>query len=354
MPKQLARVETHGHYIPPAVFGTAGAYGPEEIFDNEAKTWSFRAGKFKTEPTKMSGPKNKAWKLPPSDPRLRVAEMDKLDIDVMGISASPVIYCYGASVKDGIRYAKVYNDEMAKYCSQAPERLFFIPTLPMQDVEAALAEVKRAHGMGGRGVNIGTDSLAQMDLDDKRLSPLYEYCAANDVPIWLHPAPPGTDDPNYDAASSAPDKFLFTWLIGYPQREMVAFATIVFSGILDRYPNLKVCLPHGGGYVPYQFARLEYAWQGKLTKAIVNKKPVREYLKNFYFDNIVHDPRGRRFLLEIMGPDNILVGSNFGGWDWVNGFDFAQDMTTDPAVLHKLCAGNAIEVFKLSGMGREV
>jgi len=68
----------------------------------------------------------------------------------------------------------------------------------------------------------------------------------------------------------------------------------------------------------------------------------------------VHDPRSRRFLLEIMGPDNILVGSNFGGWDWVNGFDFAKDMTSDPAVLHKLCAGNAIEVFKLSGMGREV
>lgn len=354
MPKRLDRVETHSHIIPKAVLGAAGAYGPEEIYDREANTWSYRAGKFQTEPTAMGGTKEKEWKRPPEDPQARLALMDELDIDVMGVSATPLFYCYGAPVEDAIRYCGIYNDEAAKYCSANSDRLYFIPILPMQDVKAALAEAQRAHAMGGRGINIGTDFIAGMNLDDERLLPLFEYCEANDVPIWLHPAPPGTDDPSYDANIVPKDKYLFTWLIDYPQREVVAFATLVFSGIFDRFPNLKVCAPHGGGYVPYQFARLDYAFERKLTPAIVNKRPVRDYLKNFYFDNVVHDPRARRYLLEIMGPDNVIVGSNFGGWDWVNGFDFAQDMTNDPKVLHKLCAGNAVKLFKLEDMGREM
>lgn len=354
MAKQLNRIETHSHYMPPVIYGAAGDYGPELNFDQATGQRSFRAGLYRTQPTAVNRTPGQPDKPYPTEPSARLADMDRLGIDVMGVAASPLIYCYGAKPEDGIRYCKVYNDAMAEYCAMAADRLFFIPTLPMQDIPASIAELERAHTIGGKAVNIGTDTLADMDLDDERLFPFYEYCEARDIAIWLHPAPPGTDDPNYNPKLNLADKYLFAWLIGYPHREMIAFATLVFSGVFDRFPNLKFCLPHGGGFVPYQFARLDYAWKKKLTGAIVSKNPVSEYLRNFYFDNVVHDARARKLLLEVMGPDNVFVGSNYGGWDWINGFDYAADMTSDPEVLYKLCAGNAIKLFKLDGMGVEL
>lgn len=366
MTKRLEKIETHAHYIPAAVYGAAGEYGPEKIIDDELGLRMWRAGKWQSEKSifrrgsfsnKISNTKSDEMEVPifeNPDASARLQMMDDLDIDVMAISASPMIYCYGAPKGDGIRYAQTYNDEMAKYCSADPNRLFFIPTLPMQDIPAAIAEARRAHSLGGRGVNIGTDMIAGMDLDDERLHPFYEYCAAENVTIWLHPAPIGTDDPGHDPDKNAEDKYSFGWLLGYTARETVAFGALVYSGILDRFPSLKICLPHGGGFVPYQIGRLEYAAQKKLSSNMVNEKPVRDYLKNFYFDNVVHDVQARRFLIEIMGSDNVFVGSNFGGWDYVNGFQFAADMVDDPLDLRKLCATNAIKLFDLAGMGREI
>ena len=358
MPMQLKRIETHSHLMPNIVYGTAGSYGPEMIIDETTGDRIFRAGKYRTPSgtfrvTPMP-PGQKRVLLPIPDPAERLAEMDRLDIDVMGVAASPLIYCYGAPAPDGINYARVYNDAMAEYCAASPGRLFFIPTLPMQDIPAAIRESERASKNGGRAVNVATDNIAGRDLDDEGLFAFYEYCDAEEIAIWLHPAPIGTDDSGYDEARNELDKYAFGWLLGYPYREVVAFGNLILSGVLDRFPRLRICLPHGGGFVPYQVGRLDYAWQKKLSTAICNRRPVYDYLKNFYFDNVIHDRRARRFLIEIMGVDNVFVGSNYGGWDWVNGFDYAADMVDTAEDLHKLCAGNAAALFKLDGMGREV
>jgi aminocarboxymuconate-semialdehyde decarboxylase len=355
MIKRLERIETHAHYMPAPIYGAAGDYGPERIVNEALGQRTFRAGRWKSEAStfrRTPGQVGKPAGTENTDASERLGQMDKLNVDVMGISASPMIYCYGAPSDDGIRYARVYNDAMAEYCSASPDRLFFIPTLPMQDVRAAITESERTRSLGGRGVNIGTDCIAQMDLDDERLMPFYEYCEAERLTIWLHPAPIGTDDPNYDPAKNAEDRYSFGWLLGYPYRETVAFGNLVFSGTLDRFPNLKICIPHGGGFVPFQLGRLEYASQKKLTASIRNRRPASEYLTNFYFDNVVHDARARKLLMQVMGPDHIFVGSNYGGWDWVDGFAYATDMADSPEALYKLCAGNAIDLFQLSGMGR--
>lgn len=356
MTRRLQRIETHGHYLPEVIYGAAGDYGPELRIDVEKGRRTWRAGKWESEPTTFRFTPGQVQKptYASDDPRDRLAEMDKLEIDVMGVSATPMLYCYGAKPQDGINYARVYNDAMAQYCNKAPNRLYWYPTLPMQDIKAAIKEAERAKAMGGRGVNIGTDAVAMMDLDDEKLVPFYEYCEAEDVTIWLHPAPVGTDDPNYDPARNVADHYSLGWLLGYPSREMTAIANLIFSGMLDRFPKLRVCMPHGGGFFPYQIGRLDYAWQKKLTSHIKNKEPVAHYIKNLYFDNIVHERLGRQLLLDVMGVDHVFVGSNYGGWDWVDGFAFAEDMTQDPAERYRLCAGNAIKLFKLEGMGRDI
>ena len=197
-------------------------------------------------------------------------------------------------------------------------------------------------------MNIGTDNLAGRNLDDEYLDPLYEYCQSENVTVWLHPAPIGTDEPQYDPAENEQDKYSFGWLLGYNHRETLAVGALVFGGVLDRFPKLKICVPHGGGFIPYQLGRLEYASRKRLTKNMKNRHQFEHYLGNFYFDNIVHDKRARQLLMRTMGADNVFVGSNFGGWDYVNGFDFVDDMVETEEDRFKLSAGNAIALFELS------
>jgi aminocarboxymuconate-semialdehyde decarboxylase len=111
-----------------------------------------------------------------------------------------------------------------------------------------------------------------------------------------------------------------------------------------------VFITHGGGFVPYQLGRFQYAT--KQMKGAKCQKPFESYLRNFYFENSVHDVRARRYLVNIWGADNIVVGSNFDGWDQNDGLAYARDMVDDDNDLRKICAGNAVKLFKLEGFGR--
>ncbi|HTW90012.1 MAG TPA: amidohydrolase family protein [Candidatus Binataceae bacterium] len=348
MHRILRKVDIHSHVMPMEIYGSGGAYGPEIIRDPATGYSMYRAGRW------QSAPGTFQLKDQPTlfDPSVRLAEMDALEIDVMGVTISPMFYLYGAPLQDAINYTSLHNDLMAAFCAAAPDRLFFIPTLPLQNIDAALRELERAAGLGGRGINMGTDNIAGRDLDHQDLYPIYELAQRLEMPIFLHPAPIGTDDPAYEPAKNVKDKFGFSWLLGYNYREMVAFATLVLSGVLDRFPNLKFCIPHGGGFVPFQLGRVVWAATTPRLGISKCKRPVAEYLANFYFDTVVHDVRARRFLLEICGPDHIVVGSNYAGWDWVDGFEYAREMVDNEVDLAKIWAGNAVALFKLTGMGR--
>jgi aminocarboxymuconate-semialdehyde decarboxylase len=137
-----------------------------------------------------------------------------------------------------------------------------------------------------------------------------------------------------------------SWLAGYLHGETVAFATLLYGGVLDEFPNLKICLPHGGGAVPYQFGRFE--WAAGVTPGVKSKKSLREYLSNFYFDVVIHDVQARQYLVEFMGADNLVVGSNFPGWDAVNGFEFVEELNLTDGDSEKIVSGNATRLFKLT------
>jgi aminocarboxymuconate-semialdehyde decarboxylase len=344
----LERVETHAHIMPREIYGMGGAYGPE-IIRSPTGGRMYRAGNWQSAAGAFEGEQSPGL----YDPQARLAELDKQDIDVMGISITPMFYLYGAPAADGTNYARRYNDLLAQYCSFAPTRFFFMPTLPLQDINASLKELDRTtRELGGRAVNMGTDNIAGRNLDDEALFPIYEMAQERDLPLFLHPAPVGTDDPDFKPSANVKDKYSFSFLLGYNYREMVAFATLVLSGVLDRYPRLKVCIPHGGGFVPYQIGRIAWAAASSRMKIAKCQKPVADYLPNFFFDTVVHEPEARRFMRKICSADNILVGSNFGGWDWVDGFEFARTMVDDEPDLKKIWAGNATRLFKLDGMGR--
>jgi len=338
--RAVRKVEAHAHVLTPAMFGAAGAYGPEKL-EHADGTHSFRSGKYQTAPFRSSGEGSGS-----RDPHFRRAQMDKLGIDVMGVTISPLFYCYGAGNAEGVRYAKACNDIMEEYCEAEPGRFFFIPTLPMQDIRASMQEFERVRTLKwARGVNLSTDNIAGRELYDEELFPIFEICEAADVPLFLHPAAIGTDDPNWDPARNKKDIFNFGWIAGYIYRESLAYGNLVLGGVLDRFPHLKICLTHGGGFVPYQIGRFgEAAVRMPASKA---KKPIREYDKNFYFENSVHDEKARNFLLDMWGIDNVYTGSNFDGWDANDGFTFAQTMARNEEELHKLWAGTSMRLFNL-------
>lgn len=339
--RQISKVEVHSHVLTPAMLGAAGSYGPEMI-DKGANKKSLRCGSYESAPflvkdNTVEGARN---------PAVRAAEMDELGIDVMGVTISPIFYCYGADRADGRRYASICNDEMNRYCEGAAGRFFFLPTLPLQDIGSSLQELQRLQsGSWARGLNMSTDNIAGRDLHDEALWPIYEYCEDRDIALFLHPAAVGTDDPRWSEEDNRKDIFNFGWIAGYIYRESLAFGNLVLGGVLDRFPKLKVCLPHGGGFVPYQLGRFEEA--AARMPASRAKKPVSEYIRNFHLENSVHDERARNFLVDIWGLDNIYCGSNYEGWDQNDAFGFAETMVDNPDDLRKLWADNARQLFHI-------
>lgn len=330
------RIECHTHVVPPETLGKAGKYGPEIVFEGEERI--LKVGKYRSRPSSMR--KGTESGLTPLE---RVALMDRLGIDMMGITISPLFYMYWAG-QEGITFAKAQNDALAGFCAEAPDRYFFMPTLPLQDMGATTDEFDRSVGeLGGRAINLATGDIAGRYLDDDYFRPLYERAVAYDVPLFLHPYPLGIS-----AQEDAPreDRYNLSWIVGYISQESEAVAQLIFGGVLDDFPGLKVCLPHGGGMIPYQFGRLAYA-ADKMPDVLARKRPLDQYLKNFYFDLVVHDLRARKFLVDIMGADNLIVGSNYGGWDKVNAFDFLDELALDEGEHARISGDNAAMLFKL-------
>ena len=346
---RCAKVDIHSHVVPPEAWGQAGAYGPEMVDDGTGGV-TIRVGNWRITGGAISEPPAPTM----YDPAVRIAEMDAAGVDVMGVSPSPLWYLYHAEPEIGIPWAQLINDLLAKFCAHDPRRLFFMALLPMGDIPASLEELDRATGeLGARGVNIGTDDIAGRNLDDEAFDPIWERLSQAGIPVFLHPAPLGLSDPDYDPEEARRrDRLGLSWTAGYVYRETLAVCTLIFGGVLDRFPKLRVCVPHGGGFIPFQIGR--FAWYGERSPAARNERPFEDYLTSFYFDTIIHDARARRYLYEIVGADNLIVGSNWAGWDWVDGFAFAEDMTDDPDELARIMGGNAREIFDLQGFGREV
>jgi aminocarboxymuconate-semialdehyde decarboxylase len=185
-------------------------------------------------------------------------------------------------------------------------------TLPIQDVGEAVEELERAIlQLGYKGAYIGTD-LAGRNLDDRALWPLYQKCVDLDVPIFVHPHPIGIDG---TAVLDRYRKYDLSWILGYIFEETLGIACLIFGGVIDAFPELKIFVSHGGGATPYQLGRLEFASVHRPEAAANVKRSVREYLRQIYVDCDLHNLQSLRFLLDVMGTDRVMVGSNYPGWD---------------------------------------
>jgi len=337
------KIEVHGHVVFQESFGKAGKYGPERI-ELPDGGMGMRIGPYLLanagSAARATSPEDAAERMRRmSDPHGRVEWLDERGIDKMVNTISPLWYLYWAEPEIAIPFAELQNDLLAKYCDAVPDRLFWAATLPMQDIDASVRELKRVAGMGAKAVNIGTDNFGGKNFDDELFWPLYEELVNRDMPIFLHPYPIPMED-------GREDKYNLSWVTGYIYQETNAFAHFTLGGVLDDFPSLRIYNTHGGGFVPYHFGRIEAARTTE-QPGVRAKKPIAEYLDNFYFDIHVHDLKSRQFLVDFMGADRLVVGSNVGGWDSADGFALLDELKLPEEDHDKIAWKNAARFFNI-------
>jgi aminocarboxymuconate-semialdehyde decarboxylase len=232
---------------------------------------------------------------------VRLKAMDAQGVRVHALSLNPPMV-YWADNDLGVRLARLVNDAMAEATRAHPERFVALATLPMQDPEATVNEVDRAvKELGCRGIYLGTNVRGK-ELNDSSFLPVFERINALGVPIFLHPF-------NVIGSQRLTSYYLHN-LLGNPFDTAVAAANLIFSGLLDRFPKLNICLPHAGGAFPYLIGRLNHGWKVR-EECRALKKPPLSYLRRFTYDTISHAPESLRYLIDLVGADRVMLGSDY-------------------------------------------
>ena len=231
----------------------------------------------------------------------RVAAMDEMGVGVHCLSLTqPMLYWASPDLSE--RLAVAYNDACAEVHEAYPERFLGLAILPMQEPELALKELERAKSLPGiRGVYMATRVLDK-ELSDPSLFPVYEAIEDSGLTIFLHPIK--VVDP------SRLKQFYLTNFIGNPTETAIAASHLILGEVLDRLPKLTFCLPHAGGTFPWLIGRITHGW-GVRDECKHLKNPPVEYLRRFYYDTITHAAPALEYLIDLVGPDRVVLGSDF-------------------------------------------
>jgi aminocarboxymuconate-semialdehyde decarboxylase len=237
-----------------------------------------------------------------ADPQQKLTDMDAHSLDVAVLSIAPTLFLYDEPATDALAFAQRANDAVAEMAATSP-RLAALATLPLQDPVAAAAELRRSvEELGMRGAQIGTSGADRLPLDDPAFAPVLAEAERLDVPLMLHPyyvgLKPGLTD------------YYFTNSIGNPLDTCIAAARLIHAGTLDQYPELRVVLVHGGGFLPYQLGRLDHAHAVRTEPKVTISEPPSSYLRRFWIDTITHGDDALGFLETLIGVDRIVIGTD--------------------------------------------
>jgi aminocarboxymuconate-semialdehyde decarboxylase len=242
------------------------------------------------------------WDL---DPAKRTETMDNMRVDMQLLSASLVHQCtYWADPQDSLKYDRMSNDRIADLCHKFPSRFVGIATVPLQAPQLAAQELERAvKELGLRGANISSH-VNGTELGMAGLDPFWAKAVELDVPVYIHPH--GNGDPRYQ-------RYLFWNSIGQNLEETMAMLSLVHDGVMDAYPNLKIVFAHGGGFIPYAPGRVDRNSEAERRDRLASKIQARvsDYLDRFYFDTCLYDPVMLYTLSQRVGPDRLIMGSDY-------------------------------------------
>jgi aminocarboxymuconate-semialdehyde decarboxylase len=291
------RVDVHTHIVPARWDDFASRHG--------GGNWPRLVTKDACHATIMTGDKffrdvtDQCW-----DPARRLEDMDRLGIDHQALSPPPIMFCYWAEPKAAQAFARLQNDNVADIAARHPRRFSGMATVPLQDPALAVAELRYARErLGLKAVEIGTVPGGR-DFDDPALFDFFEACRDLDVSVFVHPASPLIGQERLT-------KYYFPLIVGNPLETALAISKLIFGGVLERLPTLRICFAHGGGAFPFTLGRLDYGWSVREEGPATIPKPPREYARLLYFDSLSHGPRNLKFIVDEFGAERVMLGSDY-------------------------------------------
>ena len=331
-------IDIHAHLV------TKGMLNRHEFWGPFMKTSGFTVGHFSLGTKQPSKAQNDAEAetnlLARMTHESRRRLMAERGVDKLVVSAPSHAFMYWAG-EFGTEYARICNDEMSAYCRQDPQHFDFWCHANLADPEAAASEIERAvKHLGAKGVCVGGTNFNGIETHDERLFPVWEKIEQLDVPIMVH----GFNQSIYWGEKHTDDKFETTSIIGDCVDETLFFWYLICGGALDAFPKLKAYITYAGGMAVFQLGRLSELNQAMAPDAR-NRKPLMDYLDNFYFDLDVHAPGLRRGVVEVVGVDRLVYGTNFGG-AYAHG-DLTENLGLSDEDREKIRSGNAIRLLKL-------
>jgi aminocarboxymuconate-semialdehyde decarboxylase len=289
-------IDVHTHFLPGEWPSFEERYGTPD--------WPWLRRDSATTATVMVGERvfrvvdERSW-----DPAARLAAMDHAGVEVQVLSATPVLFGYGREPGEALGAARVFNDLARELAAAAPERLLTFCQVPLQDVDAACRELERCLADGHLGVEIG-NHVGDTYLDDSAVVEFLQHCADLGAPVFVHPwdmRPP-----------AAMRDLMLPWTIGMPTETHLSIARLVLTGAFDRLPrSLRICFAHGGGSFAFWLGRLEHAWHRVKAARGTCELPPSQYVDRFMVDSAVFDDRALGLLVDVMGEDQVLLGSDF-------------------------------------------
>jgi aminocarboxymuconate-semialdehyde decarboxylase len=327
----MRSIDIHAHMLPQCLFQTLESgqewYGMR--YHSAAKTELFitegRVGRI-----------HPSLRLTPEE---RLKNMDALGTEVQVVSVHTQIFGYHLDAAQGLAQARDINNEIAAMARDFPQRFIGMATLPLQDVKAAIAELDRAvNQLGLKGAELDT-VVNGKNWDEPAFLPLFKAAESMGAVLFYHP------QPQHNLVMEHINRYALPNSVGVIVEDTMIVATLIFGGILDQCPNLKVCIAHGGGPACFGMGRLDRGWQVRSEARMHIQKPPSTYQKRLYYDTVVMSETALRFLIDTVGIDRVVLGSDypFVAWEpspagWVQGLSSLTQEEKDKILWQNLAS----------------
>ncbi len=270
----------------------------------------------------------------------RLRNLDAMGIDMQVIKPPPGQCYYTLPVEAGVQAARLVNDGLAEYCARQPDRLIPFGTVPLPYGDEAAKELERIAGLGFKGVQILTN-IDGKELSDPVAAPFWKKAEELGLLVVLHP--------NGFTHGERLKRFYFNNVIGNPLETTIALHYLIFDGVLERHPQLKILAVHGGGYLGGYYGRIDHAWGARSDSHADLPKPPTSYLRQIYVDTVVFSEGQLKALVETFGADHVLMGTDYpfdmADYDPVS--HVASIPAFDSATVGKIVGGNTKRLLGL-------
>ncbi len=269
------------------------------------------------------------------DPELRIAEYARHHTRVQVVCTIPVMFSYWAKPEDCLDLSRFLNDHIAQLIHDYPQHYLGLGTVPMQDADLAILELERCKAIGLLGIQIGSN-INDRNLNEEEFFPIFQACQDLGMALFVHP---------WNMMGEAHiRRYWLPWLVGMPAETSRAICSMIFGGVLERLPDLRVCFAHAGGSFLPTIGRIQHGFNCRPDLvAIDNPVPPTQYLGRFWVDCITHDPTMLRYVIDMVGEDKVTLGSDYpfplGDLDIGA---FIEDMALPETTLHKIYCANTL------------